>query len=82
MINGQVIHQTDTFRAYTGFADSADAYRRFLNQNARYKSSLVYRNDPEKVIHEMASAGYATDPDYAKSLTRIIRSHNLAQYDK
>ncbi len=82
VINGKVIHEKDTFRAYKDFVDSADDYGRFLSQNARYRSAFIYKNDPEKFVQEMAKAGYATDPNYAKSLISIIHSHKLAQYDK
>lgn len=82
VINGKVIHKPDTFRAYTGFADSADDYGRFLSQNPRYKLAFAYKNDPVKFVQQVAQAGYATDPHYASNLLAIIHSHNLAQYDK
>jgi type VI secretion system secreted protein VgrG len=82
VIDGKVIHTTGTFRAYTGFADSADDYGRFLSQNGRYKAAFAFKHDPVKFVQEIAKAGYATDPNYAKSLISIIHSHNLAHYDK
>ncbi len=82
VINGKVIHVKDTFRAYTGFADAADDYGRFLNQNARYKAAFSHKHDPVKFVEEVARAGYATDPNYAKSLIGIIHAHHLAHYDK
>jgi type VI secretion system secreted protein VgrG len=82
VVNGHVIHETDTFRAYTGFADAADDYGRFLNQNPRYRGAFVHQNDPDKFVQAMAHAGYATDPNYAKELIGIIHAHKLAQYDK
>ena len=82
VINGKVVHETDAFRAYTDFADSADDYGRFLNENPRYKAAFLYPNDAEKFVHELVKAGYATDPHYAKSIMSIIHSHKLDQYDK
>ncbi len=82
VINGKTVHKMATFRAYIDFADSADDYGRFLNQNARYKSAFSCKRDPEKFVREIAKAGYATDPNYAKSLISIIHSYSLAQYEK
>lgn len=82
VINGKVIHISNNFRAYTSFADAADDYGRFLNSNARYHAAFHFKNDPEKFVQEMARAGYATDPHYAKSIISIIHSHHLVQYDK
>ena len=82
VINGKVIHISDSFRAYTSFADAADDYGRFLSTNPRYATAFHFKNNPEKFVQEMAKAGYATDPNYAKSIIGIIHSHDLAQYDK
>lgn len=82
VINGKVIHKSDTFRAYTGLADSADDYGRFLSTNARYKTAFAHKSNPDQFVQEIAKAGYATDPNYAAALISIIHSHHLAQYDK
>jgi flagellar protein FlgJ len=82
VINGKVVHETDTFRAYTDFADAADDYGRLLSQNSRYSKAFLFKTDPDRFVHEIAKAGYATDPTYAQSLISIIHSHGLAQYDK
>ncbi len=82
VVGGKVIHEKDTFRAYTGFSDAADDYGRFLSENARYKHAFAVKQDPEKFVTEIARAGYATDPNYAKSLISIIRSHHLAHWDR
>jgi flagellum-specific peptidoglycan hydrolase FlgJ len=81
VIHGKVIHKTDSFRAYAGFAQSADDYGRFLSQNSRYKNAFLHKNDPVRFVQEMAKAGYATDPKYAQHILAIIRSHHLTQYD-
>ena len=82
VVNGKVVHETDAFRAYKDFAEAADDYGQFLNNNPRYKAAFLFPNDPKRFIEELVKAGYASDPHYAKSLNSIIATHNLAQYDK
>jgi len=82
VVNGKVIHIKAQFRAYRDYADAADDYGRFLNENTRYRSAFASKKDPIKFVEEIARAGYATDPQYAKSLASIIRSHHLEQYDQ
>jgi len=82
VVNGKVIHIKDQFRAYKDYADAADDYGRFLNQNSGYKPCFRYKNNPIKFVEEVARAGYATDPHYAKSLISIIHSYGLEQYDR
>jgi type VI secretion system secreted protein VgrG len=82
VIDGKSVTIVDTFRAYKDFEEAADDYGRFLNTNDRYKEALKYPDDPINFVKEIAKAGYATDPNYAKSLVSIIKSYGLAQYDK
>ena len=81
VINGKVIHIKDTFRAYTDYADAADDYGRFLNENKIYAAAFAFSKDPLKFVAAVAKAGYATSPDYQKSLTSIIVGFKLTQYD-
>lgn len=53
----------------------------FLNTNPRYKSAFNFVDSPNDFIDKIAKAGYATDPNYAKSLKRIITSQNLTEFD-
>lgn len=81
VIGGKVIHLKDEFRAYKDYEESADDYGRFLNENQRYRAAFAYSNNPVRFVEEIALAGYATDPHYAKSLKSIIRNYGFAQYD-
>ena len=81
VIDGQVVHEAQTFRAYTSFADAADDYGRFLTTNPRYAGCFHYANDPVNFIKTLAAAGYATDPNYAPKLIALMQGHNLIAYD-
>lgn len=82
VINGKVIHIKDTFRAYADYAESADDYGRFLNENKRYKPAFNYTTEPNQFITEIAKAGYATDPDYAPKLIHLMERYDLYEFDK
>lgn len=71
----------DGFRSYDTLEQSADDYGRFLASNRRYASAFAFRNEPEKFIHVVAKAGYATDPLYEKKILSIIRVNGLKDYD-
>jgi flagellum-specific peptidoglycan hydrolase FlgJ len=79
--DGASIEITDTFRAYASLDEAADDYGQFLRSNPRYASCFAYSNQPERFVDHLAAAGYATDPDYAEKLKKIIRSHELWKYD-
>lgn len=81
VVDGKVIGINDNFRAYENFAESADDYGRFLNENPRYKSCFENSKDPYQFVKQLANAGYATDPDYEKKIANLIRKYELTQYD-
>ena len=79
--SGQSTVIQDGFRSYDTLEQSADDYGRFLASNNRYRHAFAYSNDPEKFIHEVAKAGYATDPKYEHKILSIIRANGLKDYD-
>ncbi|QKJ85701.1 Type IV secretion protein Rhs [Paramixta manurensis] len=81
VIDGKRISITDNFRAYKDYAESADDYGRFLNGNPRYKAAFDHLTEPNRFVDEVAKAGYATDPNYARSLKGIISSQHLTDFD-
>ncbi|MGR3807759.1 integrating conjugative element protein [Pasteurella testudinis] len=79
VINGQKVGIRDNFAAYGGFGEAADGYGAFLTKNKRYRNAFNYKDDPVAFAREVAKAGYATDPNYADTLTKIIRGNKLDQ---
>jgi flagellar protein FlgJ len=65
--DGKSVKINDSFRSYDSLEQSADDYGRFLSVNKRFAAAFSYPNDPEKFIHEVAKAGYATDSSYEKN---------------
>jgi flagellum-specific peptidoglycan hydrolase FlgJ len=64
----------DWFRKYNSpeecFSDHAD----FFIKNKRYEEALKVKSNADLFIQEIAKAGYATDPNYAKNLISIAHS--------
>jgi len=59
------------FRAYESYQDSFNDYVRFIKENPRYQHALQHTEKAEQYMHELQSAGYATDPAYANKVMRI-----------
>ena len=81
VVEGKTVAITDQFRAYANFGEAADDYGRFLSENARYQKCFAYPRNPHRFIDELADAGYATDPDYARKIKNLIRKFSLTDHD-
>lgn len=72
--NGKRQKEVAAFRQYGSFAESFKDYVNFLQDNPRYKNALQNTSDVKTFANELQRAGYATDPNYAKKILRIMRS--------
>lgn len=77
---GQLKQVVATFREYASWADSIADHTLFLRHNPRYAKAFLCDN-PECFVQALSTAGYSTNPEYAKLLTEIITTHKLEQYD-
>jgi flagellar protein FlgJ len=78
-INGGFVKENATFRAYDGFADSFQDYVDFLKSNPRYGDVIAQANGDIAFAKALQGAGYATDPDYAGKITRVLHSTAMAE---
>lgn len=76
VIKGERIRIIDKFQAYHSFSESITGRTTFLKKNIRYKF-LFNTDDPKKWAEGLQKAGYATDPNYAKTLISIMNSWKL-----
>ena len=76
-VNGVARQKVERFRAYDTPADSFKDYANMLARNPRYDKVLNSGGDAAAFAHGLQRAGYATDPQYAAKLTRVIK-HSLA----
>ena len=63
----------DWFRKYDTPEECFTDHAQFFFKNKRYVKALLVKEDPYKFAEEVAKAGYATAPDYANSLKKIIK---------
>lgn len=76
-VNGRATQRVEKFRAYDSYADAFKDYAKMISNNPRYEKVLAHAGDASKFAHGLQRAGYATDPQYAAKLTKIIK-HSLA----
>jgi flagellar protein FlgJ len=72
-VDGKPQKQVDSFRAYDSYADAFRDYANLLRGNARYQNAIAQGQDAVGFAQSLQQAGYATDPNYAEKLMRVIR---------
>ncbi len=73
--NGMPRQVRDRFRAYSGLSQAFDDYARVLETRPRYNA--VTNSGGAEFPRRLQEAGYATDPDYAAKIERVMRSETL-----
>jgi len=63
----------DWFRKYDTPEESFTDHAQFFIKNERYAEALKVKSDPYKFTEEVAKAGYATAPNYADTLKKVIK---------
>jgi flagellar protein FlgJ len=76
-VDGVPQKRIERFRAYDSYADSFRDYAALMRNNPRYKNVLENAHSLSGFANGLQRAGYATDPDYAAKLMRIIQ-HSLS----
>ncbi|CAN5236862.1 flagellar assembly peptidoglycan hydrolase FlgJ [soil metagenome] len=76
-VNGVPQTKMEKFRAYDSYAEGFRDYASLLSKNPRYQNVIANAQDVNGFAKGLQRAGYATDPNYAAKLTRIIKQ-NLA----
>lgn len=85
---GQKVYHDDDekgecFRAYDSVEESYLDHADFLDQSPRYDSLFAYSStDYRSWARGLKAAGYATAPDYAERLVKIIEDNQLYLLDK
>lgn len=66
------------FRAYASYADGFRDYAGLLQGNPRY-AAVLKQSDSAGFAQGLQQAGYATDPQYADKLARVLNDARLRQ---
>ncbi|WP_278964190.1 glycoside hydrolase family 73 protein [Lactobacillus apis] len=74
------------FQIYDSYEASIRAHARLFQKGTtwnsqQYKHVLAAKNY-QKQAHALVQDGYATDPDYATKLIKLIEEYNLERFDK
>jgi len=75
-VNGVPQKIIEKFRAYGSYEEGFRDYINFLSDNPRYAEVLNAQNASD-FAHGLQRAGYATDPQYANKLIRILNQSVL-----
>ncbi len=75
-VNGVPQTRVEKFRAYDSYADGFKDYAKLISNNPRYEKVMASAGDATSFARGLQQAGYATDPQYAAKLSRII-THSL-----
>lgn len=76
--NGVAHKQIEKFRAYSSYAEAFQDYAGLIGNNPRYADVLRQGGDMAGMAQAMQKAGYATDPDYADKLARVMSMVKIA----
>lgn len=70
--NGIASKQVEKFRAYSSYTEAFSDYARLLRDNSRYAQVLKPGQGSHEVAHALQRSGYATDPNYADKLVKVL----------
>lgn len=71
-IGGRAVTVNAAFRAYDDPASAFNDYVDFIGRNPRYRDAVEHGASPHRYAAEIAAAGYATDPAYARKIIAIL----------
>ncbi|MEL0648213.1 flagellar assembly peptidoglycan hydrolase FlgJ [Pseudoalteromonas agarivorans] len=74
---GTAVKKQASFRAYDSIKDSVNDFVDFLTQNPRYEEALKNTAKPNEFLDSLQKAGYATDPNYASKIKKVLNSSEL-----
>ncbi|TSE31476.1 Peptidoglycan hydrolase FlgJ [Tepidimonas thermarum] len=73
-VDGQPRKVVQRFRAYDSYAEAFRDYARLITGSPRYQAVLRSLHSPQAFAQQLQQAGYATDPQYAAKLSRVINT--------
>jgi len=69
---GLAMKEQANFRSYSSYGESFKDYAKFLQGNERYQSAIDNVDNPKAFAMALQDSGYATDPEYANKINRIM----------
>ena len=75
--DGAMQRERASFRAYDSYEESFQDYVELLRSQPRYAPALQHAVNADAFGQHLQAAGYATDPQYADKISRVLRSPAL-----
>ncbi len=72
--NGIAAQEKSDFRKYNNYSESFSDYVRLMKNNPRYENVLATGTNSSAYADALQSAGYATDPQYARKIKSLLNS--------
>ncbi|QDF75913.1 MULTISPECIES: flagellar assembly peptidoglycan hydrolase FlgJ [Shewanella] len=72
--HGVAVKQRADFRVYQDIKQSFDDFVSFISEGARYQEAMEQAANPAAFIRGLQDAGYATDPDYADKVIKVMQA--------
>jgi flagellum-specific peptidoglycan hydrolase FlgJ len=82
VFNGRPTYINAPFRKYNSPAESFKDHGKFFIDNKRYATAMKHTDNAHRFAQEIARAGYATDPSYARQLSGLINRYGLERFDR
>jgi flagellar protein FlgJ len=70
--NGVAAPRRTAFRAYGSIEESVNDFAALLKNSPRYREAVAAGGDAKSYFDAIGKSGYATDPEYADKLNRIL----------
>ena len=70
--HGRWLDKEQAFRSYDSWASSVRDYVQKITGESRYADALNAGQKPESYLAALQQAGYATDPNYAAKIMRVV----------
>ncbi|QQE75737.1 glucosaminidase domain-containing protein [Brevibacillus composti] len=80
--NGVKTRVKAKFRAYYNYGEAIDDHLSLLKKPRYVNAGVLKATDPRSYAEALQRAGYATDPQYANNIMRIVNQYNLTRFDK
>lgn len=71
-VNGVAHQEVARFRAYASYGEAFRDYANLIGTNPRYADAMHKNTDAVGMAHAIQKAGYASDPQYAEKLVRVM----------
>ena len=72
-VNGVAYQKVEKFRAYGDYSEAFRDYAKLISDNPRYQNVMQNTGDAFQFANALQKAGYATDPQYAQKLSKVIQ---------